>query len=61
VANGVARLWNIDQAREMETVSTEKLIATACARFANQKDLRSVLASESVCTDEKQKALQAHM
>ncbi|HEY2091087.1 MAG TPA: WD40 repeat domain-containing protein [Thermoanaerobaculia bacterium] len=61
VANGVARLWNIDQAREMETVSTEKLIATACARFANQKDLRSVLASESVCTDEKQRALQAHM
>lgn len=61
VANGVARLWNIDQAREMETLPAGKLVATACARFTNQDELRSVLASENVCRDETLTAVQARM
>jgi WD40 repeat protein len=61
VANGVARLWNIDQARKMKTLPTDTLVATACDRFTNQEELRSVLKSENICTDEKLKTVQAHM
>jgi WD40 repeat protein len=61
VSNGVARLWNIDEAREMENLPTSRLVAAACARFTNQNELRSVLQSENVCTGETLMAVRAGM